>query len=137
MSENEIKPVAWCAIDDMRNEWAFAWSGTGRRPWHDSPLYDQSAIDALTNQISELKTMLSIAEFQRKEMQAERDEANRKLSVAVAEGKALVAAAAEVCAWVKSGNGVPVDIDFVFREQAQKIAADIRRLEAARAEGGV
>lgn len=75
MSENEIKPVAWCAVDDMRNEWAFAWGGTGRRPWHDSPLYDQSAIDALSKQISELKTMLSIAEFQRKEMQAERDEA--------------------------------------------------------------
>lgn len=75
MSENEIKPVAWCAVDDMRNEWAFAWGGTGRRPWHDSPLYDQSAIEALNNQISELKTMLSIAEFQRKEMQAERDAA--------------------------------------------------------------
>lgn len=51
MSENRIKPVAWCAVDDMRNEWAFAWGGTGRRPWHDSPLYDQSAIDRLSQQL--------------------------------------------------------------------------------------
>lgn len=61
----------------------------------------------------------------------ERNEAQRKLSVAVTNGNALVAAAAEVCAWVKSGNGVPIDIDYVFSEQAQKIAADIRRLDAA------
>lgn len=139
MSENEIKPVAWVERTESGHDrmWSYSLESWANRPANPEPLYDQSAIDALTNQISELKTMLSIAEFQRKEMQAERDEANRKLSVAVAEGKALVAAAAEVCAWVKSGNGVPVDIDFVFREQAQKIAADIRRLEAARAEGGV
>lgn len=138
MSENEIKPVAWQWQDEIGKWNPVQYEKAMQRGvngYKVRALFDQSAIDALTNQISELKTMLSIAEFQRKEMQAERDEANRKLSVGVADGKALVAAAAEVCAWVKSGNGVPVDIDFVFREQAQKIAADIRRLEAARAEG--
>lgn len=92
MSDNEIKPVAWVDLECWK-----ATNDAGESFFTDYQdeetvaLYEQSAIDALTNQISELKTMLSIAEFQRKEMQAERDEANRKLSVAVADGKALVA----------------------------------------------
>lgn len=78
MSENEIKPVAWL----VGNSWSgpYALRNTDPNGWgYAEPLmriFDhQSAIDALTQQISELKTMLSIAEFQRKEMQAERDAA--------------------------------------------------------------
>lgn len=76
MSENEIKPVAWVDLECWK-----ATNDAGESFFTDYQdeetvaLYDQSAIDALTKQISELKTMLSIAEFQRKEMQAERDAA--------------------------------------------------------------
>lgn len=38
---------------------------------------------------------------------------------------------ADLAAWLKSGNDVPSDLPFVFRERWQKIAADIRALEAA------
>jgi len=79
MSENEIKPVAWVRVgmvETLTQEVNFLVKCGGLQEFDsDNPLYDQSAIDALTNQISELKTMLSIAEFQRKEMQAERDAA--------------------------------------------------------------
>lgn len=82
MSENEIKPLAWM-VDEQGMTGQLGtrlyWARNGGTPpsfgQNHSPLYDQSAIDALTKQISELKTMLSIAEFQRKEMQAERDAA--------------------------------------------------------------
>lgn len=72
MSDNEIKPVAWRWLDTCTFRKSIPKTATAG-DWN--PLYDQSAIDTLTNQISELKTMLSIAEFQRKEMQAERDAA--------------------------------------------------------------
>lgn len=105
MSENDIKPVAWveCNANGHDRMWSYSLESWANRPANPEPLYDQSAIDALTKQISELKTMLSIAEFQRKEMQAERDEANRKLSVAVADGKALVADA-ERYRWLKRAS---------------------------------
>lgn len=76
MSENEIKPVAWtseCQLSAVRIQGDGIMMAKGRG-WGIG-LYDQSAIDALTKQIGELKTMLSIAEFQRKEMQSERDAA--------------------------------------------------------------
>ena len=75
MSENKIKPVAWtseCQLSAVRIQGDGIMMAKGRG-WKIG-LYDQHAIDALNNQISELKTMLSIAEFQRKEMQAERDD---------------------------------------------------------------
>lgn len=72
MSDNEIKPVSWRWLDTCTFRKSIPKTATAG-DWN--PLYDQSAIDALTKQIGELKTMLSIAEFQRKEMQAERDEA--------------------------------------------------------------
>lgn len=85
MSENEIKPVAWmleCQNMGTGTNWKLSWTRSGagvcsriEGAAHEVSLYDQSTIDALTQQISELKTMLSIAEFQRKEMQAERDAA--------------------------------------------------------------
>ncbi len=145
MSENEIKPVAWVDLD--------VWLATNDAgdsfftDYQDEDtvaVYDQSAIDRLTaERDAAVAQRDGYMEQHRRDSQelrslcAQRDEAQRKLSVAVAEGKGLVAAAAEVCAWVKSGNDVPVDIDYVFRVQAKKIAADIRRLDAARAEGGV
>ena len=77
MSENEIKPVAWVERNENGHDrmWSYSLESWANRPANPEPLYDQSAIDALTKQISELKTMLSIAEFQRKEMQSERDAA--------------------------------------------------------------
>ena len=77
MSDNEIKPVAWVERNENGHDrmWSYSLESWANRPANPEPLYDQSAIDALTKQISELKTMLSIAEFQRKEMQAERDAA--------------------------------------------------------------
>lgn len=73
MSENDIKPVAldrWKATGD----YAFPAEEDAEGEF---VCYDDAVevIDALNNQISELKTMLSIAEFQRKEMQSERDAA--------------------------------------------------------------
>jgi hypothetical protein len=44
------------------------------------------------------------------------------------------ARAADLAAWLKSGNDVPADLPFVFRERWQKIANDIRALEAALAQ---
>lgn len=76
MSENEIKPVAWtseCQLSAVRIQGDGIMMAKGRG-WKIG-LYDQSAIDTLTKQVTELKTMLSITEFQRKEMQAERDAA--------------------------------------------------------------
>lgn len=77
MSENEIKPVAWVERNANGHDrmWSYSLESWANRPANPEPLYDQSAIDALTKQISELETMLSIAEFQRKEMQEERDAA--------------------------------------------------------------
>lgn len=78
MSDNDIKPVAWQWQDEIgrwnpvQYEKAMQRGSNGYKV---RALFDQSTIDALNNQISELKTMLSIAEFQRKEMQEERDAA--------------------------------------------------------------
>lgn len=126
MSENEIKPVAWRYIgldedagftDDPK--WAEAY------PYSHAPLYDQSAIDALTKQMSELKTMLSIAEFQRKEMQAERD-------TAVVD--------AERYRWVRLriGGREAVEDDFKWEyESGECLAQEVdAAIDAARSEGG-
>lgn len=43
----------------------------------------------------------------------------------------ISARASDLAAWLKSGNDVPADLPFVFRERWQKITADIRALEAA------
>lgn len=78
MSENEIKPVAWQWQDEIGKWNPVQYEKAMQRGvngYKVRVLFDQSAIEALNNQISELKTMLSIAEFQRKEMQAERDAA--------------------------------------------------------------
>lgn len=76
MRESEIKPVSWkwqdetVKLNPCQYEKAMQRGVNGYKV---RALYDQSSIDALSSQIRELKTMLSIAEFQRKEMQAERD----------------------------------------------------------------
>lgn len=53
---------------------------------------------------------------------------NERLAEALRKTRARTA---DLSAWLKSGNFVPADLPFVFRERWQKIAADIRALEAA------
>ena len=150
MSENEIKPIAWmleCQNMGNGTGWKLSWTRSGagvclrlNGEAHEVALYDQSAIDALSKQISELKTMLSIAEFQRKEMQAERDAAvadRDALStmLAVAGGR-LEEAANEIEDWGSYADEyfqkkhLLAEVVQSFRDDA-KDAAD-----AARAEGG-
>lgn len=152
MSENEIKPVAWtseCQLSAVRIQGDGIMMAKGRG-WGIG-LYDQSAIDALTKQIGELKTMLSIAEFQRKEMQAERDEAfaaadskagwewKKRAEKSEAERDAAVAALARVKASVGAiYYGVRAGFsDETILEECVEAAPELAAIDAARAEGGV
>jgi len=93
MSENDIKPVAWVERTESGHDrmWSYSLESWANRPANPEPLYEQSAIDALTKQIGELKTMLSIAEFQRKEMQEERDDLNSILMALQARHREVMA----------------------------------------------
>ena len=76
------------------------------------------------------------AEVERSERYAEQSERERLWAEARVERLAealrdVRARTADLAAWLKSGNDVPSDLPFVFRERWQKIAADIRALEAA------
>lgn len=152
-------PTKWLS-DDGR---AFDTESQARQhSWNNAyPVYSQSAVDCLTaerdvllfekNRLQEVRQQLEAqrdaaladAESLRRRMlvlERQRDDfANREWQLVKAHRQAelahakLLTATAEVCAWIRSGNSVPVDIDFVFREQAQKIAADIRNLDVVRA----
>lgn len=141
MSENEIKPVAWTSetqLMSLKIGGDGIMADAGQKKWC-IPLYDQSAIDRLT---AERDAALA----SRDRYWDERDEAQRKLSVAVANGNALVADA-ERLEWVVSnahmrvqgrgdswsvmdcGNG----LTFVCRNALTMREA----IDAARAEGWV
>jgi hypothetical protein len=124
MSENEIKPVAWVDLETWKATYDAGDSFfTDYQDEDTVAVYDQSAIDRLT---------------------AEREEAQRKLSVAVAEGKALVADAEryrflrnppdgnpQPAAWIEGrGN------EFIESEWLTGEFADVA-IDAARSEGGV
>jgi len=156
MSDNEIKPVAWVERNESGHYQMVAhnlesWANRRANP---QLLYDQSAIDVLSSQISELKTMLSIAEFQRKEMQAERDEAfaaadskagwewKKRAEKAEAERDAAVADAARYRWLVDSGRFCPSfynkgwGLRSAAFERSTKESLDAA-IDAARAEGWV
>lgn len=131
MSENEIKPVAWVDLD----VW-LATSDAGDSFFTDYQdedtvaVYDQSAIDRLTAERDSAAGKWADLHDKAVLAEAERDEAQRKLSVAVAEGKGLVAAAmrARRClAWACEQRP-----EFNAEYEALDAAID-----AARAEGGV
>lgn len=44
----------------------------------------------------------------------------------------IESAARELVAWFKSGNGVPVDLDFQFSRNKERIMADVQRLDRSR-----
>src|SRR5690606_4239176 len=76
------------------------------------------------------------AEVGRSERYAEQSERERLWEEARVEQLAealrdVRARTADLAACLKSGNAVPSDLPFVYRERWQKIAADIRALEAA------
>lgn len=41
----------------------------------------------------------------------------------------IESAARELVAWFKSGNSVPVDVDFQFSRNKERIMADVERLD--------
>lgn len=43
----------------------------------------------------------------------------------------IESAARELVAWFKSGNSVPVDLDFQFSRNKERIMADVERLDKA------
>ena len=47
----------------------------------------------------------------------------------MADRRLISARVADLPAWIRSGNNVPADLPFVFRERWHKIVADIRALE--------
>lgn len=65
---------------------------------------------------------------------ADRDEYKARADRLAEALRVARARAADLAAWLKSGNDVPADLPFVFRERWQKIAEDIRALEAALAQ---
>lgn len=142
MSENEIKPVdgviptrkfdgqLWIPADvaiELRSK-------------------DRAAIDRLTAERDAAVDAAELMESQLHELAAERDEAQRKLSVAVANGNALVADA-ERLEWVVSARNMRVQgsgdswsvldcsngLTFAVRNAPTMRAA----IDAARAEGWV
>lgn len=128
-SENELlplpEPVAQCT-----NETALALA--------DAPRSLRNYVAALQAENERLR-----AEVER--LRADRDSWEQQASDRVADWHAehlraerlaealrdARARTADLAAWLKSGNEVPADLPFVFRERWQKIAADIRALEAA------
>lgn len=52
MSENEIKPVAWVERNENGHDrmWSYSLESWANRPANPEPLYDQSAIDRLTEE---------------------------------------------------------------------------------------
>jgi len=147
VSANEIWPVAWVS-DDGR---PFRTENEARRnSWNGATaLYDQQSIDCLTaerdaavaerdadkaelarhRRDAELYVLITHDEAnQWEQAEKDRDEAQRKLSVAVAEGKGLVAAAARArrcLAWACEQRPE-------FNEEYEALDAAI---DAARTEG--
>ncbi len=126
MSANEIWPVAWVS-DDGR---PFRTENEARRnSWNGATaLYDQQSIDCLTAERDALRIEKDRLQGIRQQLESERDEAQRKLSVAVAEGKGLVAAAARArrcLAWACEQRPE-------FNEEYEALDAAI---DAARTEG--
>lgn len=146
MSENEIKPVAVLCETATGRYWST------NVAVHCLPLgdyYDQSAIDRLTAErdAAERQRDGYIEQHCRDSAElravcAERDEAERKLSVAVAEGKGLVADAERYRWLVDSGRFCPsfYNKGWGLRsgafERSTKESLDAA-IDAARAEGGV
>ncbi|MNM06973.1 hypothetical protein D3C81_170050 [compost metagenome] len=161
MSENEIKPVAWIRVgmvETLTHEVGFLIKcGSIQECDSDKPLYDQSAIDRLTAErdaaMTELDRLGYIGGLLQEQIAktteradyatADRDEAQRKLSVAVAEGKALAADAERYRKIEALAAGTPgqwqavEDAAFVSHWGCiQNFTLNIDAIDAARAEGG-
>lgn len=108
------------------------------------PLYHEQAIDELLEEIQSAKeeafaalALLSRMRFacgdNGTRMQGELEEYLAGLRRDAERYAAVRSRAADLIAWTKSGNEVPADLPFVFRERWEKIVSDIRALEDAMA----